>query len=1152
MFNLYYSNHLDIQKDLLLHLIKQNPLNDPFAKEVILVQSQGMSQWLQLQIAEQQGIVANIDFSMPASFIWQCYTKVDPLIKDNFSTLDQFQQELISWRLMRLIPQHLSQVEFTGLKSYLQPEKADNDCYNQEKLFQLANKIADLFVQYLVYRLDWITLWEEEKEYRLIEQLQTTLSDKIQSEIFKQNLCNDVRWQAILWRSLIEDIRQQHSLETGQPQIKVWHRANLQQAYLKQLIEAKKNPQHSHFIQQQLPQRLFVFGISALPQVFLETFQQLGQYIDVHLFFNSPSPYYWGDIVDPSYLLKLKEKKNWFSPKQQQRLVQQQYEKTAFNELLQIGNPLLSTWGKLGRDFLYMLAEADVNEVTAYVEPKENSLLAQVKRQIYYLSADHQEQQLFLAENDHSISFHACHSAMREVEVLHDHLLHLFSQDPNLTPRDIIVMVPNIDHYTPYIQAVFSQYHTKVNDKRAIPYAISDRKLSESDLVVSAFLHLFTLAESEFSAEEILELLDIEPIRHNFGINGREIEKIRSWLELTGIRFGLDKFNPHQPPNYNSWQNGLERMLLGYAMREQQGIWQDTLAFDFSTGLQAKLAGNLYHFIQALKQWQQVLLESQTAPQWQTQILKMLNCFFAENRYSENGQASELGEIKLFIQQNVQEALEQAEQTNYQQPLPATIIHQLLSKKLDEQANSIHFLTGQVNFCTLTPMRAIPFKVVCLLGMNEQDFPRQVLPNSFDLMQYLPRKGDRSRREDDNYLFLEALLSAQERLYISYIGRSITNNATKEPAIPVNRLLDYLLDNIQSDQPEQVKSQLLTFYPMTVFSPNNFAQPYFSYAKEWLLPTENKILADFVQPLSIQEEQEHIEILLDDLINFICSPVKYFFEKQLGVSFYQEKPELETSEHFTLNSLINYQLTEQLLSNPKEWQDFTINAEHKGLLPRAGFTQLAQQQLKDEIDPLLTATEVYRSQPRSSLEIALPFKQQHSTIQLKGRLTSLFNQKQVYWRAGKVRDRDKIHCWIKYLAYVSQVAFEQKSETSELNIPEPLFIGRDKEKVIYFEFDNIAPQHAKMQLEVYLNTYLLAKKQMLLIPTYDLAQYQKLTEKEQVNEQEWLNYLSSQLQDQYSGVYWQRTLQQTQPPTAEILTQYFEQLFELMCKTTKK
>ncbi|HHT7854991.1 TPA: exodeoxyribonuclease V subunit gamma, partial [Pasteurella multocida] len=184
--------------------------------------------------------------------------------------------------------------------------------------------------------------------------------------------------------------------------------------------------------------------------------------------------------------------------------------------------------------------------------------------------------------------FHSCHSPMREVEVLHDYLLHLFQQDSTLTPKDIVVMVADIDKYTPYIQAVFGQYNQTV--QRQIPFSISDNRLSENDVLMASFTHLLALKESQFSAEDILALLDIPAIRNRFQIELMELEQIRHWVAHAGIRFGVEKEQGKQEKNTNSWQAGLERMLLGYAMREENGIWQGNLGFDPCYGLQGQLA----------------------------------------------------------------------------------------------------------------------------------------------------------------------------------------------------------------------------------------------------------------------------------------------------------------------------------------------------------------------------------------------------------------------------------------------------------------------------------------------------------------------------------------------------------------------------------
>ena len=95
-----------------------------------------------------------------------------------------------------------------------------------------------------------------------------------------------------------------------------------------------------------------------------------------------------------------------------------------------------------------------------------------------------------------------------------------------------------------------------------------------------------------------------------------------------------------------------------------------------------------------------------------------------------------------------------------------------LTEKLNETRGAKGFISGRVTFCAMLPMRSIPFKVICIIGLNENTFPRQKSSLEFDLMAKHPVKGDRNNRDSDRYLFLETLISAKERLILSYVGQS--------------------------------------------------------------------------------------------------------------------------------------------------------------------------------------------------------------------------------------------------------------------------------------------------------------------------------------------------------------------------------------------
>ena len=1115
MFIVYHSNNLEVHKDILLDLLTRQPLSDPFRQEVILVQSPGMAQWLQLQIAEKLGVAANISFPMPASFIWQQYANNLP----NVSQQNHFDKSEMVWHLMNLLKRSEFQPHFKSFEVSAQSE--------QLKDYQLARKISDLFDQYLVYRPDWIMAWERHEDHAIERQIVSQLKST-QTTLYAR-IKEDMTWQGALWRRLTEEIRSINSATDEQP---LQHRAHLHQQYLQKLQKEKP---------EKLPERLFIFGISALPQTYLDTFNAMSKYCDIHLFFNNPSCYYWGDIVDPVYLQQLQMSRrtvynqqqvaSLFSEEQLQQLQQSRFELTQEEEKLQIGHPLLASWGKLGRDFFYLLEQGDTQDIQAYVELSEASLLSQVQNRILYLTPSGGKA-LQWKDNDNSLSLHSCHSAMREVEVLHDYLLDLFQQNEKLTPKDVVVMVADINQYAPYIQAVFRRYE----DNRFIPFSIADSKLSESDVLLAAFLSLLALRDSRFTAEEILALLDIPAIRTRFEIELTELEHLRHWVAESGIRFGLMKAQPQQP-NYNAWQAGLERMLLGYAMREENGIWQDSLGLDDSYGLKGRLAGALAEFIDKLAQWQAVLQQSYLIEQWQEHLTRLVDDFFIADEHTE--------ETLFYIKNSILELATQLQKIPFTQPLTVDVITEIMTEKLDVGDNGMRFLVGKVSFCTLLPMRSIPFKVVCLLGMNDSDYPRKQTRNSFDLMQYHRRKGDRSRRDDDRYLFLEALLAAQDYLYISYIGRSIIDNQKQEPSVLVSQLLDYLQDNLAESQRDK---PLVKQHAMTIFSAQNFSESHRTFAKEWLPLTDNRQTcpADFIQPPIKTEREDDIE--LSRLIRFVQHPVRFFFEQRLGVFFRAEDALIAETENFTLNPLERYQIKQRLLDSDKaEQEHFFTHLTVKGRLPRAEFGRLYEHSLRSEIEGVLAVIEEHRQQPSDRRFIELPLSVSSGNILLYGHIDSLFGEEEqrIVWRAGRNTEAYLIENWLYYLVQIA----------SQNNVTPPLCYAIEDKGPESYSFKTVDKTTALELLRHYVEAYLQSAGRLLPIPTANLANYLKLIKQGVEDEERYLAHITkSAYADKYTpgDIYWQRVLAQTASFDWNTINQTVQTWFEQMLESVIK
>ncbi|EPX8372081.1 exodeoxyribonuclease V subunit gamma [Escherichia coli] len=987
MLRVYHSNRLDVLEALMEFIVERERLDDPFEPEMILVQSTGMAQWLQMTLSQKFGIAANIDFPLPASFIWDMFVRVLPEIPKESA----FNKQSMSWKLMTLLPQLLEREDFTLLRHYL------TDDSDKRKLFQLSSKAADLFDQYLVYRPDWLAQWETG---HLVEGLGEAQA-----------------WQAPLWKALVE-----YTDELGQPR---WHRANLYQRFIETLESATTCPPG-------LPSRVFICGISALPPVYLQALQALGKHIEIHLLFTNPCRYYWGDIKDPAYLAKLltRQRRHSFEDRELPLFRDSENAGQLFNSdgEQDVGNPLLASWGKLGRDYIYLLSDLESSqELDAFVDVTPDNLLHNIQSDILELEnravAGVNSEEFSRSDNkrpldplDSSITFHVCHSPQREVEVLHDRLLAMLEEDPTLTPRDIIVMVADIDSYSPFIQAVFGSAPAD----RYLPYAISDRRARQSHPVLEAFISLLSLPDSRFVSEDVLALLDVPVLAARFDITEEGLRYLRQWVNESGIRWGIDDDNVRElelpATGQHTWRFGLTRMLLGYAMESAQGEWQSVLPYDESSGLIAELVGHLSSLLMQLNIWRRGLAQERPLEEWLPVCRDMLNAFFLPDAETEAAMT--------LIEQQWQAIIAEGLGAQYGDAVPLSLLRDELAQRLDQERISQRFLAGPVNICTLMPMRSIPFKVVCLLGMNDGVYPRQLAPLGFDLMSQKPKRGDRSRRDDDRYLFLEALISAQQKLYISYIGRSIQDNSERFPSVLVQELIDYIGQShylpgdeaLNCDESEaRVKAHLTCHHTRMPFDPQNY-QPgnLQSYAREWLPAASQagKAHSEFVQPLPFTLPET---VPLETLQRFWAHPVRAFFQMRLQVNFRTEDSEIPDTEPFILEGLSRYQINQQLLNVLVEQDDaerLFRRFRAAGDLPYGAFGEIFWETQCQEMQQLADRVIACR-QPGQSMEIDLAC----NGVQITGWLPQVQPDGLLRWRPSLLSVAQGMQLWLEHLVY---------------------------------------------------------------------------------------------------------------------------------------
>ena len=924
---------------------KSQPLA-PLEAETVIVQSNDLSRWLSLFLAGQHGIVSHIDFPYPSAYIWALFRKLLP----NVPQQSGFSTDAMAWRIFELLPSCRHKSGFEPIDAYL------GESTDTIKMYALAHGIADSFDQYLMYRPDWIQAWEQG---------------------------DAPHWQAMLWQMLTAG---------DEPAM---HRANLLTQLHDYLATAEQRPK-------QLPSRISIFGISALPPVYMDLFALIANHCEMTLYFLSPSADYWGDLLDQ----KTQTKRLIESPEQQSYLT--------------VGHPLLSNLGKQGQEFFEQLQSYQPEELTLFMPPQETFLLGQLQSDIFNLrDVQLEELKRSILPDDDSISIHSCHSAMREIEVLHDQLLALLERHPELSPTDIVVMTPDIDLYTPWIEAVFSCTQAE----HRIPYGIADSGIKLQSPILAAFSSLLQLPQSRFDVESIMGLLSCPAIQHRFSLDEEQLELIRRWLRETYTRWGLsaqDKADLDLPEiDANTWRAGLDRLLLGYAMplsTDDEVLFDGKLGFNGITGDRADTMAQLCAFINKLDRYRKLLKASLDAKQWQQNLLRLLDDFFL----IPNNKLKEDTELTL-IRKTLDLFVETTELANYSPKMNIDLVTEWIKGHLDKEQTQTRFMGQGVTFCGMVPMRSVPFSVVCLIGMNDSSYPRRQAVAGFDLLSEAKhfRKGDRSRRDDDRYLFLESILSAQSHLYISYVGAGISDNATIPPSVLVSDLRDVLQQSFETDDGHDIWQKLLTSHPLQSFSRRYFDQKeshLFSYVTAHCPPKLKKSQLEPWFASSLPEANESAQhINLHQLLSFFSHPGRYCLQQRLGLRLDADEEQLEIREPFSLDGLQAWKLRQQLLDyrlHDKNIADAKANIQATGALPHAYVGEEIFDKQLEKVDSF--AEKLMPDFPDEFLS-PVPFELSLGEFILSGQLEGITVEGGFDYRMGKTKGNQLLTLWLRHL-----------------------------------------------------------------------------------------------------------------------------------------
>ncbi len=943
------------------------------AGETILIDNPSLGSWINLQLALKNSVAANIRYVQPAALFWELSRA---LVSGAIPEQTPLSKEEMSWRLLGLLQQQdvLEHAALGPVRNYLAVDHKTAR-YTELKRFQLASSVADLFDQYLVYRPHWFgKYWDRGKKIN---------DSRVQAH--PQSWQDAEAWQRVLWCELLGQVNTPKELS---------HRAAIEMQ-LFQALSAEVDVAGLKF------RRLFVFGITSMPETQLDTLMLLAKHVDIYLYLLNPCAFEWFGIRSAREIARLAAWQTMQSRSTGQGIDMMQPENNSAHpdfQYLEIGNPLLAGQADQIKEFIRMIFQkfdsfqehAEIRDDLHFVDPGNATLLGSIQGEILQLNYRGEVARLSVEsgqakampeaeqkpENVPSIHIHNCHSPLREVEVLHDQLLDMFNRDKSLKPRDVVVMMPRVAPYVPYVHSVFRGGA----DGPQIDYHINDRSLQEESPLLNSFETLLKLPDSRLPLSEVLGVFEVPAVHRRFGLDREGFELLKAWLIRSGVRWGLDAAHRKELglPAYSdfSWAFGMSRLLAGYAMRAgTDGAGVDFAGMDFASmdfdeqgdlsgllemkpavaeaaafhilpldeveGSNAAILDSFIRFWRVLNRYRTELDAPRRPDQWKTTLGDILDAFYEP----EDDEGRALNALRCGI-----EDLDTASaQGWYDGLLPREIIRALIKPVLQQVGDRRHPWSEGVKFCSLLPMRGVPFRVVYLMGMNMDDYPRRLDRSSFDLMRKDYRPGDRSARVDDRWLFLEALLSARQVFHVSYLGQDMHRNEKREPSVVLSELIDYIRKGYESDglfQKSELRENtwLYSKHPLQPFNPQYFqgatgggcAGRLFSFRQQAFKLAAGQLQARSGQGSALSGNERWqpyglpdpglFEVELEDFIRFFTRPWDWFFTHH-GVALGRYEDEVEDEDVFGLQQGLGpWKLVDELLKKTGR-SDFVVPDE---------------------------------------------------------------------------------------------------------------------------------------------------------------------------------------------------------------------------------
>ncbi len=897
-----------------------SPPADPFAPEVVAVPTRGIERWLTQRIASEladrtsgDGICANVGFPSPYRLVREVLRAVPELA----SALDAWEGPALTRTVVSVVDDHLDEPWMWLLARFIDAPNAVDTLGNSQRL-RAARKIAGLFTRYARRRPGMVRAWTEE--------------DDIGPD--GAALAEADAWQARLWRLV---------------------RARIGTPSLAELIPSALDPIRSGTLDVALPERIFVYGLTSADPMDIEVFEALAAARDVHLHLLHPSPALWRDTAvlvesdgiptgpgrasDPTARL----------PR----------------------HPLLRSWAQESRELQLVLASRNhTTEPSAGASgPAATTLLGRLQQDIRSNTLPAEgAAPVDAAGWDRSIQIHVCYGARRQVEVLRDAILHVLAADSTLEPRDVVIMTPDLATFAPLLEAVFlgdaaggePESGAGALGERtggdALPdlrLRIADRAPAATNPLVRFAATVLDLASDRLEAGTVRELVAMPVVRRLFGFDEETADAIAAVIEDTNVRWGLDadhraRWNAGRVGDH-TWRRGLDRALSGVFYADSSVRVVGTIApLDGAEGQEALPIGLLAQIIDRIVTVRELLGEPRPFSEWGPAIAAAVR-LLAAPAWDDQWQ---WGQLERLLEESFP-GVEAGGDDPLLDPAEARLVVDYWSQDVP---SPLHFRTGDITVCTLVPMRSVPYRVACLLGMDDQRFPRSSRADGDDLLVDNEIVGDSDRGAEDRQLLLDAVMAAGDHLIVTYSGRDPLTNAEYPPAVPISELADVLAGIAGEVGLESIR----THHPLQPFSEVNFVSGGLGVSGPWGFDPMQFQGSVAVQrrngreetrlSLPVPEGDLFSVIRLADLSRFLEHPAREFIRSRLGFTIPRQGEIPDDTVPTKLGHLEEWQVTNRFLTgllsghpiNSLEVHERAGDSLPPGNLGRAGLDRARQ------------------------------------------------------------------------------------------------------------------------------------------------------------------------------------------------------------------